>query len=113
VWRESSWISVILPVTLSAARGAAGAVGVVGEAGVGLTRFDGQGRCEVVRLLFGGDREGGFVLCGAEIAEGGVASAGMTAVDHRGLTPLFWTRVARYGEVRLNMDRRLSLRAEA
>jgi TnpA family transposase len=37
----------------------------------------------------------------------------MTDVDHRGLTPLFWTHVAPYGEVRLNMDRRLSLRAEA
>jgi TnpA family transposase len=36
----------------------------------------------------------------------------MTDVDHRGLTPLFWTHVAPYGEVRLNMDRRLSLRAE-
>ena len=36
----------------------------------------------------------------------------MTDVDHRGLTPLFWTHVAPYGEVRLNMDRRLSLRDE-
>jgi hypothetical protein len=27
----------------------------------------------------------------------------MTEVDHRGLTPLFWTHVAPYGEVRLNM----------
>lgn len=33
----------------------------------------------------------------------------MTAVDHRGLTPLFWTHVAPYGEVRLNMTRRLHL----
>src|SRR3954451_6483795 len=36
----------------------------------------------------------------------------LTDVDHRGLTPLFWTHVAPYGEVRLNMDRRLSLRDE-
>src|SRR4051812_8348102 len=36
----------------------------------------------------------------------------MTDVDHRGLTPLFWTHVATYGEVRLNMDRRLNLRDE-
>jgi len=34
----------------------------------------------------------------------------MTDVDHRGLTPLFWTHVAPYGEVRLNMARRLSLK---
>lgn len=33
----------------------------------------------------------------------------MTDVDHRGLTPLFWTHVKPYGEVRLNMARRLSL----
>lgn len=32
-----------------------------------------------------------------------------TAADHRGLTPLFWTHVSPYGEVRLNMQRRLSL----
>lgn len=36
----------------------------------------------------------------------------MTDVDHRGLTPLFWTHIASYGEVRLNMDRRLSLRVQ-
>ncbi|GAA5036161.1 hypothetical protein GCM10023317_90000 [Actinopolymorpha pittospori] len=33
----------------------------------------------------------------------------MTTVDHRGLTPWFWSHVAPYGEVRLNMNRRLSL----
>ena len=33
----------------------------------------------------------------------------MTEVDHRGLTPLFWTHVSPYGEVRLNMTRRLTL----
>jgi len=33
----------------------------------------------------------------------------MTEVDHRGLTPLFWTHIAPYGEVRLNMQHRLSL----
>ncbi|MDX3005341.1 Tn3 family transposase [Kribbella solani] len=36
----------------------------------------------------------------------------MTDVDHRGLSPLFWTHVAPYGEVRLNMRRRLALRTE-
>jgi TnpA family transposase len=36
----------------------------------------------------------------------------LTDVDHRGLSPLFWTNVAPYGEVRLNMQRRLTLRAE-
>jgi len=36
----------------------------------------------------------------------------MTTVDHRGLTPLFWTHVAPYGEVRLNMARRISLRSD-
>lgn len=34
----------------------------------------------------------------------------LTDADQRGLTPLFWTHVAPYGEVRLNMQRRLSLR---
>ena len=29
--------------------------------------------------------------------------------DRRGLTPLFWTHVAPYGEVRLDMSRRLQL----
>ena len=33
----------------------------------------------------------------------------MTPTDERGLTPLFWTHVAPYGEVRLNMTRRLLL----
>ncbi|WP_166659256.1 Tn3 family transposase [Labedaea rhizosphaerae] len=33
----------------------------------------------------------------------------MTEVDHRGLTPLFWTHIAPYGEIRLNMQHRLSL----
>ena len=37
----------------------------------------------------------------------------MTDIAHRGLTPLFWTHVAPYDEVRLSMGRRLSLRAEA
>lgn len=36
----------------------------------------------------------------------------MTTVDHRGLTPLFWSHIAPYGEVRLNMSRRLTLRGE-
>ena len=30
--------------------------------------------------------------------------------DLRGLTPLFWTNIAPYGEVRLNMSSRLALR---
>jgi len=32
-----------------------------------------------------------------------------TSADRRGLTPLFWSHVAPYGEVRLNMARRLEL----
>lgn len=34
----------------------------------------------------------------------------LTDEDLRGLTPLFWTHLAPYGEIRLNMDRRLTLR---
>ncbi len=34
----------------------------------------------------------------------------LTVEDRRGLTPLFWTHVAPYGEVRLNMTDRLALR---
>ena len=34
----------------------------------------------------------------------------LTAEDSRGLTPLFWTHVSPYGEVKLNMTRRLALR---
>ncbi|WP_327634727.1 Tn3 family transposase [Kribbella sp. NBC_00482] len=44
-----------------------------------------------------------------DVLAGGDWSDRMTDVDHRGLTPLFWTHVAPYGEVRLNMQRRLSL----
>lgn len=33
----------------------------------------------------------------------------LTIADRRGLNPLFWTHVAPYGEVRLDMRRRLSL----
>jgi hypothetical protein len=33
----------------------------------------------------------------------------LTAADLRGLTPLFWSHVAPYGEARLNMQRRLHL----
>jgi hypothetical protein len=36
----------------------------------------------------------------------------LTAEDRRGLTPLFWTHVAPYGEVRLNMAKRLELRGD-
>jgi TnpA family transposase len=36
----------------------------------------------------------------------------LTAEDKRGLTPLFWTHVAPYGEVRLDMGRRLALQAD-
>jgi TnpA family transposase len=35
----------------------------------------------------------------------------LTAEDRRGLTPLFWVHVAPYGEVRLDMGRRLALHA--
>ena len=34
---------------------------------------------------------------------------GLTADDRRGLTPLFWSHILPYGEVRLNMARRLAL----
>lgn len=34
----------------------------------------------------------------------------LTAADRRGLSPLFWSHTAPYGEVRLNLDRRLQLR---
>lgn len=33
----------------------------------------------------------------------------LTPDDQRGLTPLFWTHIKAYGEVRLDMDRRLDL----
>ena len=33
----------------------------------------------------------------------------LTAEDQRGLTPLFWSHVLPYGEVKLNMTSRLSL----
>jgi hypothetical protein len=37
----------------------------------------------------------------------------LTAEDRRGLTPLLWTHVAPYGEVKLNMGKRLALRGDA
>ena len=33
----------------------------------------------------------------------------LTVEDQRGLTPLFWSHVLPYGEVKLNMTSRLSL----
>jgi TnpA family transposase len=36
----------------------------------------------------------------------------LTPEDQRGLTPLFWSNVAPYGEIRLNMTRRLTLRTD-
>lgn len=33
----------------------------------------------------------------------------LTDADRRGLTPLFWTHVAPYGEVKLDMTSRLAL----
>jgi hypothetical protein len=36
----------------------------------------------------------------------------LTPEDRRGLTPLFWTHVAPYGEVKLNMGKRLALRGD-
>jgi hypothetical protein len=35
----------------------------------------------------------------------------LTAEDLRGLTPLFWAHVLPYGEVKLNMTRRIALNA--
>lgn len=46
------------------------------------------------------------VLADADWAEA------LTPDDQRGLTPLFWTHVAPYGEVKLDMGRRLALRAD-
>src|SRR4029453_14282720 len=37
----------------------------------------------------------------------------LTAEDHRGLTPLFWQHVLPYGEVKLDMAARLSIRTTA
>ena len=37
----------------------------------------------------------------------------LAPADRRGLTPLFWSNIAPYGEVRLNMNNRLALRAAA
>ena len=37
----------------------------------------------------------------------------LTTEDRRGLTPLFWSHVAPYGEVRLDMGRRLPLHGTA
>jgi hypothetical protein len=36
----------------------------------------------------------------------------LTPEDRRGLTPLFWTHIAPYGEVKLNMTKRLELRGD-
>ena len=41
--------------------------------------------------------------------EDGWAGDRMTDLDYRGPTPLFWRPVAPYGEVRLNMTKRLTL----
>lgn len=40
-------------------------------------------------------------------------SALLTPEDRRGLTPLFWAHVLPYGEVKLDMTARLSIRAPA
>lgn len=37
----------------------------------------------------------------------------LTVDDRRGLTPLFWSHILPYGEVRLNMARRLALNGPA
>ncbi len=37
----------------------------------------------------------------------------LTDADRRGLTPLFWTHVLPYGEVHLDLGKRLSLRGTA
>ncbi len=36
-------------------------------------------------------------------------TAALTDADRRGLTPLFWTHVAPYGEVKLDMSSRLAI----
>jgi hypothetical protein len=40
-------------------------------------------------------------------------AAQLTEADRRGLTPLFWTHVAPYGEVKLDMSSRLALSGPA
>jgi hypothetical protein len=40
-------------------------------------------------------------------------SDSLTAEDRRGLTPLFWQHVLLYGEVKLDMTARLSIRTPA
>jgi hypothetical protein len=40
------------------------------------------------------------------LADGAVA---LTAEDERGLNPLFWSNIAPYGEVKLDLGRRITL----
>ena len=47
------------------------------------------------------------VLAGEDLA------GTLTDADRRGLTPLFWTHVAPYGEVKPDMNSRLALGAPA
>lgn len=60
------------------------------------------GRCPYVNILLVQD----------VLAEPAWADA-LTPEDRRGLTPLFWTHIAPYGEVKLNMTKRLELRGDA
>jgi hypothetical protein len=36
----------------------------------------------------------------------------LTDADKRGITPLFWSHVAPYGEIQLDLNRRLQLRTD-
>jgi TnpA family transposase len=47
-----------------------------------------------------------------DVLADGIWADRLTAEDKRGLTPLFWAHVAPYGEVRLDMGRRLALHAD-
>lgn len=92
-------------------------------------RRDGQGRARVVRMVyevatFQAQRE--QLRC-TEILQAALVHVNtlmiqdllaepewaqvLTDEDRRGLTPLFWTHVLPYGEIKLNMTRRLSLSA--
>jgi hypothetical protein len=43
------------------------------------------------------------------LADGAVA---LTPEDERGLNPLFWSNIAPYGEVRIDLGRRITLTAD-
>lgn len=46
-----------------------------------------------------------------EVLDDPAWTGSLSDADRRGLTPLFWTHVLPYGEVRLDMTSRLALRS--